>query len=204
MLRESRADRDPVSFGPFTFVPGEGELRRSGMAVPLQRQPAMVLEYLLDHPGRIVARDELIRHVWHDHHVKFDQSLNYCIRQIRRALEERAGSPVYLETIPRKGYRWIAPLNRAGHTSAAGRRRWTAAAIAMAVAVMFAVRLTGPIPHEHARREASSRPSQFAEAIHALHVLSHALLEPHRNLDAAGAVRTLWTIAASRMGVIAR
>jgi hypothetical protein len=165
----------------------------------------MVLEYLLDHPGRIVARDELIRHVWRDHHVKFDQSLNYCIRQIRRALEERAGSPVYLETIPRKGYRWIAPLNRARlHASAAGSRRWTAAAIALAVAVMLAVRLTGPIPQQLAPREESSRPSQFAEAIHALHVLSHAILEPHRDLDAAGAVRTLWTIAASRMGVIAR
>jgi hypothetical protein len=162
----------------------------------------MVLEYFLDHPGRIVARDDLIRHVWRDHHVKFDQSLNYCIRQIRRALEERAESPVHIETIPRKGYRWVAPLHSGRPAPVARRRRWTVAALALAAALLLAVRFT-PAPDHRARHAHSLPPGQLGEAVHALHVLSHAILEPRRGLDAAGAMRTLWTIAASRIGVAA-
>jgi len=93
-----------------TFSHHNLELRRSGVAVPLQRQPALVLSCLLGHPGQVVGRDELARFVWPEgHHVEVDQSLRYCVRQIRLALQDDAAAPRYIETLPRKGYRWIGP-----------------------------------------------------------------------------------------------
>jgi DNA-binding winged helix-turn-helix (wHTH) protein len=214
-MGEPRSDRRRFLFGSYTFAPGDGELRDSGHAVPLQRQPALALEYLLDHAGEVVTRDELIQHIWCGHHVKFDQSLNYCIRQIRRALAERAESPVYLETIPRKGYRWIAPVARAPDFPAARllapaappisttvRRRWPAVAVSAGLTLLLVARLAGPVDPANVQHAAVPRSNQLGDALHALHVLSHALLEPGRDLDAASAVRTLWTIAARQFGLI--
>ena len=74
----------------------------------------------------------------------------------------------------------------------------------LAALVALAARLTVPVHPPRAALEDASSPDQLAQAFHALHVLSHAVFEPDRNLDAAGAVRTLWTIAAARIGVVAR
>ena len=95
--------------GRLTFSHPDLELRRGGVVVPLQRQPALVLSCLLTHAGRLVSRDEPARFVWGDgHHVEVDQSLRYCIRQIRLALRDDAEAPRFIETLPRKGYRWLA------------------------------------------------------------------------------------------------
>lgn len=99
------------SFGPFTFDPEGGELSRDGYRVRLQPQPALVLAILTDQPGKLVLREEIYRAVWgEDTHVDFEQSLNYCIRQIRAALRDDATDPKYLETIPKRGYRFLASV----------------------------------------------------------------------------------------------
>jgi DNA-binding winged helix-turn-helix (wHTH) protein/tetratricopeptide (TPR) repeat protein len=99
------------TFGPFTFDPDCGELTRNGYRVRLPPQPTLVLVLLTDQPGRLVAREEIYRAVWgEDTHVDFEQSLNSCIRQIRSALRDDANNPKYLETVPKRGFRFLAPV----------------------------------------------------------------------------------------------
>lgn len=89
-----------------------GELRREGVRVQLQPQPAKVLALLIRRAGQVVSRDEIVREVWGaDTFVDFDQGLNYAIRQIRSALEDDAEAPRFIETLPKRGYRFIAPLD---------------------------------------------------------------------------------------------
>ena len=109
-----------VRFGRFEFAPASGELLRAGVPVKLQRQPARVLSLLLSRAGAIVTREELQREVWGSGtHVDFERGLNFCIAQIRTALGDSAESPRYLETVPKQGYRFIAPVT-AGASSAGG------------------------------------------------------------------------------------
>lgn len=99
-----------VKFGLFDFDPGTGDLRKEGMSVKLQAQPAKVLGLLIRRAGELVTRQEIQDEVWGGNIVDFDQGLNFCIRQIRIALNDQADSPVYIETVPRQGYRFIAPV----------------------------------------------------------------------------------------------
>jgi eukaryotic-like serine/threonine-protein kinase len=103
------------TFGPFTFDPDCGELARNGSRIRLQPQPALVLILLTDQPGKLIPREEIYRAVWGENtHVDFEQSLNYCIRQIRAALRDDADHPTYLETVPKRGYRFLCPVARTG------------------------------------------------------------------------------------------
>jgi DNA-binding winged helix-turn-helix (wHTH) protein len=87
------------------------ELRRSGRVVALERQPATVLVLLVSRAGRLVSRAELQRTVWNDGtNVDFERGLNYCIRQVRRALRDGARVPRFIETVPRRGYRFLATV----------------------------------------------------------------------------------------------
>lgn len=92
-------------FGDFEFDASTGELTGPSGTTRLQPQPAQVLALLLTNAGRLVTRDEIRDQVWKDTTIEFDQSLHYCIRQIRAALGENADAPRYLETLPRRGYR---------------------------------------------------------------------------------------------------
>jgi DNA-binding winged helix-turn-helix (wHTH) protein/tetratricopeptide (TPR) repeat protein len=119
--------RDGIrTFGPFTFDPKCGELTRNGYRVRLQPQPTVVLALLTDQPGKLILREEICRTVWgEDTHVDFEQSLNYCIRQIRSALRDDANEPEYVETVPKRGYRFlarvgIATANEAGLATGVG------------------------------------------------------------------------------------
>jgi DNA-binding winged helix-turn-helix (wHTH) protein/tetratricopeptide (TPR) repeat protein len=99
------------TFGPFTFDPDGGELTRDGYRVRLQPQPALVLALLTDQPGKLISREEIYDAVWgEDTHVDFEQSLNYCIRQIRAALRDDSANPSYLETVPKRGYRFLVSV----------------------------------------------------------------------------------------------
>ncbi|HEY1659825.1 MAG TPA: winged helix-turn-helix domain-containing protein [Candidatus Sulfotelmatobacter sp.] len=99
------------TFGPFTFDPDCGELTRNGYRVRLPPQPALVLVLLTNQPGKLIGREEICRTVWgEDTHVDFEQSLNSCIRQIRSALRDDANNPKYLETVPKRGFRFLAPV----------------------------------------------------------------------------------------------
>jgi len=99
-------------FGRFEFDAAAGVLTREGVPVRLQPQPARVLAILVAHAGEVVTRDALRQEVWSDGtFVDFERGLNFCIAQIRSALGDSADSPRFIETLPRRGYRFIAPVS---------------------------------------------------------------------------------------------
>jgi TolB-like protein/DNA-binding winged helix-turn-helix (wHTH) protein/Tfp pilus assembly protein PilF len=109
-----------LKFGVFEADLEAGELRKSGMRLKLAAQPFQVLQVLLEHPQQIVTREELKRHIWpQDTFVDYDLALRKAIARLREVLGESAESPRFIETIPRRGYRFIAPLNTIGHAPAA-------------------------------------------------------------------------------------
>ncbi len=100
-----------MRFGTFEFEFASGELRHGGRVVPLQSQPAQVLAQLLSQPGQVVTREDLRRAVWGDDtFVEFDTALNVAINKIRQALRDSRLSPRFIETIPRRGYRFLAEV----------------------------------------------------------------------------------------------
>src|SRR5215813_4355886 len=101
-----------IRFGMFELELQTGELRHAGQKVKLQEQPFQVLAALLEYPGKIVTREELRSKLWpEDTFVDFDHSLNAAIKRLRDALGESADAPVFIETLARRGYRFIAPVN---------------------------------------------------------------------------------------------
>lgn len=98
-------------FGAFEIDSRTGELRKNGMRIRCQEQPIQVLMALLERPGELLTREELRQRVWpQDTFVDFDHALNTAVKKIRAALNDEADSPRYLETVPRRGYRFIAPV----------------------------------------------------------------------------------------------
>jgi DNA-binding winged helix-turn-helix (wHTH) protein/tetratricopeptide (TPR) repeat protein len=105
---------DVLRFGTFELQTGSGELRQHGDLVKLPPQPLKVLELLVRRSGEVVTRNEIREHVWcGDTFVDFEQGLNFCIRQIREALGDTAHAPRFVETIPRRGYRFLMPVKAA-------------------------------------------------------------------------------------------
>ena len=103
-----------VRFGVFEADLQTGELRKNGSKVSLQGQPFQVCAILLEHSGELVTREELRRKVWpEDTFVDFDHALNTAITKIRAALGDEADNPRFVETLPRRGYRFIAPVQKA-------------------------------------------------------------------------------------------
>jgi DNA-binding winged helix-turn-helix (wHTH) protein/TolB-like protein len=98
-------------FGLFEFNAATRELRRENVIVRLQSQPAQVLACLIERSGQTVSRDDLRSALWgHDTFVDFDRGLNFCISQIRSALNDVSAQPIYIRTIPKHGYQFIAPV----------------------------------------------------------------------------------------------
>jgi DNA-binding winged helix-turn-helix (wHTH) protein len=96
--------------GAFELDVAAGELRRSGRLVALTGQPIRVLIMLVQRAGTIVTRDELRREIWGETHVDFEAGLSTCVNQIRTALGDRAAAPHFIETLTRRGYRFIGPV----------------------------------------------------------------------------------------------
>src|SRR5215813_2307390 len=100
-----------LRFGEFTVDTLARELHRNGLRVRLQDQPFQVLALLTQRAGEVVTREDLRRHLWPaDTFVDFDNSLNAAVAKIREALEDSPESPRFIETLPRRGYRFIAPV----------------------------------------------------------------------------------------------
>jgi eukaryotic-like serine/threonine-protein kinase len=119
-----------VRFSVFEVDVRAGELRKQGKRIKLQDQPFHVLTVLLQRPGELVTREELRNQNWPpDTFVDFDNSLNTAINKLREALGDSADSPRFIETLPRRGYRFIAPVTRGDETG-----RGTAAGVSAAVA----------------------------------------------------------------------
>jgi len=98
-------------FGVFEFERETGELRKNGRAVALEPQPAKALALLLAKAGEVVSREELRDAVWGaDTHVDFDRGIAYCLSQIRAALGDSGDNPRFVQTIPKRGFKFIAPV----------------------------------------------------------------------------------------------
>src|SRR5260370_32771517 len=100
-----------IRFSTFEVDLHTGELRQRGQKVKLQEQPLQVLAALLERPGQMVTREELRSRLWSaDTFVDFDHSLNAAIKRLRDALGESAETPIFIETLARRGYRLIVPI----------------------------------------------------------------------------------------------
>src|SRR5437763_12245009 len=101
-----------LRFGVFEVDPKTGELRRNGARVRLQDQPLQILFTLLERPGEVVTRDELRARLWPDDtFVDFEHSINTAVRRLRDALGDSAENPRFVETVARRGYRFLAPVS---------------------------------------------------------------------------------------------
>ncbi len=104
-----------VRFGVFEVNFRSRELRKQGSKIKLQEQPFQILAMLLERPGDVLTREEICQKLWaSDTFVDFDHSLGTAIKKLRQALGDNAETPRYIETLPRRGYRFIAPVEGAG------------------------------------------------------------------------------------------
>lgn len=158
---------ESIRFDGFELLPGTLELRHDGRPVALQTQPAKLLERLLREPGEIVSREELRIHVWGpDVAVDYDQGINFCMKQVRRALGDDAAAPRFVATEPRRGYRFLRPVERvtepvkatSGPPRAARRPRWRVLAAWAGLISLLAVALTA---HQAERRWRAAHPPRL-------------------------------------------
>jgi DNA-binding winged helix-turn-helix (wHTH) protein len=113
--------RSPFRFGAFEVDPSAGEIRKNGVQVRLPPQPFRLLVLLASQSGRVVTRDEIRRALWGDDtFVDFEQGVNFSVKQIREALGDAADQPRYVQTVPRRGYRFIATTEPIGAAASAG------------------------------------------------------------------------------------
>src|ERR1700678_4179263 len=102
-----------IRFGGFEADLLLGELRKSGSRIKLQDQPFKVLEILLEHPGELVTREELQARIWpEESYGNFDHAVNVAVGKLRAALGDSAENPMFIETVPRRGYRFVACLEK--------------------------------------------------------------------------------------------
>ncbi len=117
-----------VRFGVFELDLRSGELRKSGARLNLQQQPLQLLSVLLEQPGELVTREELRKRLWPDDtFVDFEHGLNAAVKRLRDTLGDSADSPRFVETVPRRGYRFIAPASvpdGPAATTGRGAGRW--------------------------------------------------------------------------------
>src|ERR1700710_1985236 len=106
-------------FGVFEADTTVGELRRQGVRIKLNAQPFQVLTLLLDRPGELLTREEISRELWPDGtFVDYEQGVNSAVNRVREALGDTASNPRFVETLARRGYRFVAPVERIGKASA--------------------------------------------------------------------------------------
>jgi TolB-like protein/DNA-binding winged helix-turn-helix (wHTH) protein len=127
-----------IRFGVFEVDLRAGELRKQGVKIKLQDQPFQLLQILLERPGEVVTRNEIQRRIWpSDTFVDFEGGVNNAVKRLREALGDGAGNPRYIETLPRKGYRFIGSLN--GHVAPAAQVRqvWPKVTLACVASVIL-------------------------------------------------------------------
>lgn len=145
--REGRSPR-VVRFGIYELDLRSAELRRDGVRIAVPGQSLQVLALLLEQPGELVTREALRQRLWPaGTYVDFEHGLNAVVKRLRVALGDSAGAPRFIETLARRGYRFIAPVERPGKGSASAIGRRAAyhsrpiALLAAALAAAFAIRL---------------------------------------------------------------
>jgi TolB-like protein/DNA-binding winged helix-turn-helix (wHTH) protein/Tfp pilus assembly protein PilF len=134
----------PVRFGTFEFDARAGELRKNGLRVKLEGQPIQILALLVARPGELVTREELRQQLWPvDTFVDFEHSLNAAVKRLRDALDDSPTTPRFIATLPRRGYRFIYPLNggvvEASQPAPSARGRWIPVLALFGVAAVAAI-----------------------------------------------------------------
>src|SRR5215469_14273935 len=130
-----------VRFGVFEVDLDKGEVRKSGLKLRLRGQPFQVLSILLEHPGEVVTREEFQQRLWtnDDTFVDFEHGLNAVVNRLREVLGDLPENPRFIETVPRRGYRWMLPVNGMGDRSipatTRNRWRWLPLAVAMILGI---------------------------------------------------------------------
>jgi len=149
-MTQPRRSRPVVRFGPFELDPQAGELHSQQRKTRLQDQPLQILLMLLERPGEVVTREEFHQKLWSaDTFVDFEAGLNTAVKKLRDALGDSAEQPQFVETVPRRGYRFIHPVERpaveAREPAAWWRSRWAASLFVLTglVAVALAANLVG-------------------------------------------------------------
>jgi len=167
---------DEIRFDGWTLHRRAGELVCDGRSIRLQSQPLRILEELLAHPGELVTREELIAKLWPQGVVDFDTALNSAMRRLRTALDDHAETPRYIETIPRRGYRFVGKLDAPQAAAAAisppavSHRPWLLAAMALLVAAAIAFSL-GLDPRSTGASQDSANPQAQELYLRAGHFL---------------------------------
>lgn len=124
------AKSEVLRFGVFELDLRAGELRKQGVKIKLQDQPFQVLRILLESPGEVVTREDLQHQIWpSDTFVDFEQGLNNSVKRLREALGDSAETPRFVETLPRRGYRFIAPVSGLPKTAPPTSRRFRLALV---------------------------------------------------------------------------
>ena len=164
-------------FGQFDLDLSAGELRKSGLRIRIQEQPLRILGALLERPGEVVSREDLRERLWpSDTFVDFERSLNAAVAKLRQALTDSAEQPRYVETVARRGYRFIAPVEASSYLernvqappgSDSGTKRWTwlagsLAIIAGVVIALAVVYFRKPLPETTIVRSAIPPPEKAA------------------------------------------
>lgn len=190
-----------LRFGRFELNLGLEELRREGTLVRLRRQPFLVLARLAGEPKRLHTREELRELIWgKDTFVDFDQGLNYCIKEIRAALGDVAEKPLYVETLPRRGYRFIAPVE--GTRAPADRRK------ALRGRALFLAAAAGLIALAFAAARGNGARPENARTMLAVLPLANMSADPDEDYLSDGLteelIAQLGRLAPDRLGVIAR
>ena len=109
-MPDTQSPSRPVRFGAFEADLRSGELRKDGVKLKFTGQPFQVLAILLERPGEVVTREELQKRLWPDTFVDVERNLNTAVNKIREVLGDSAEAPRFVETLPRRGYRFIAPI----------------------------------------------------------------------------------------------
>ena len=167
----------PFRFGLFEFDPESNELRKQGMKIKLQGQPMEILALLLARPGEVVTREEFQKKLWQDGtFVDFEHSLNAAMKRLREALGDSAETPRFVETLARRGYRFIAPVDRGPATveSPAAlaqvpsrRRRLILLSVLATVAIVAAAAATNAVNvRDRLRGRSSSNPINSLVVLH--------------------------------------
>jgi TolB-like protein/DNA-binding winged helix-turn-helix (wHTH) protein len=150
-----------LRFGIFELDLGNGELRKSGLPVKLQSQPFQLLALLAGRPGQVVGREEIRRALWGDEtFVDFDQSINFCVTKLRDALDDDPQRPRCIETVPRKGYRFVAaiagPVPEPAQVTPPQKPRWLLVAAAVLALLAIALAARTAMPFRHVSRQIES------------------------------------------------
>jgi len=144
-----------IRFGEFEFNRETGELWQGRAAIRLQPQPARVLALLIARPGELVTREALQRHVWgEDTVVDFEQGLNWCVRRLREILHDNPSEPKFIQTVPRRGYRFVADVREIApvEKGSAAASWWTRRGVVLAASCLLLVGISSGIAFNRRHR----------------------------------------------------